>query len=249
MKLATMKNGSRDGKLVVVSRDLTRFTDASFLAPSLQAALDDWQRISPHLATLAESLETGAVPSARFHEHEALAPLPRVYQHSGGADVFTAARDPIALPGGGPGVGVEAAIAAITGDLTSGVGPEEAREAVALLVLAATPAGDAGAVSAFSPVAVTPDELDAGWGGVVDLPLQVGVNNKPAGSSGKGSADFGQLVAAAAGRRRLGAGAVIVAAGVKTPFLSAGDTIRIEMKDRQGHSVFGAIEQTVQSGA
>ncbi|MGT2468727.1 hypothetical protein ACVOMV_34325 [Mesorhizobium atlanticum] len=71
MKLATLKNGTRDGKLVVVSRDLTRFTDASFLVPTLQAALDDWRRIAPHLATLAESLETNAVPSERFHEHNA----------------------------------------------------------------------------------------------------------------------------------------------------------------------------------
>ena len=87
MKLATLKNGTRDGKLVVVSRDLTRFTDASFLVPTLQAALDDWRRLSPHLATLAESLETNAVPSARFHEHDA---------HSGAGDLagFDQLRDP-----------------------------------------------------------------------------------------------------------------------------------------------------------
>ncbi len=80
MKLATLKNGTRDGQLVVVSRDLTRFTDASFLAATLQAALDDWRRIAPHLAAMAESLETGSVPSQRFHEHDAHSPLPRAYQ-------------------------------------------------------------------------------------------------------------------------------------------------------------------------
>ena len=85
MKLATLKNGTRDGKLVVVSRDLTRFTDASFLMPTLQAALDDWRRISPHLATIAESLENNAVPSARFHEHDAHSPLPRAYQWADGS--------------------------------------------------------------------------------------------------------------------------------------------------------------------
>ena len=69
MKLATLKNCTRDGSLAVVSRDLTRFADASFLAPTLQAALDDWARIAPHLAALAESLELGSVPSERFHEH------------------------------------------------------------------------------------------------------------------------------------------------------------------------------------
>ena len=84
MKLATLKNGTRDGRLVVVSRDLTRYTDASFLAPTLQAALDDWQRLAPHLAALAESLDHGAVPSARFHENDAHSPLPRAYQWADG---------------------------------------------------------------------------------------------------------------------------------------------------------------------
>ncbi len=79
MKLATLRNGTRDGKLVLVSRDLTRFTDASFLAPNLQAALDDWDRVSPHLSVLAQSLESGSVPSERFHEHDAMAPLPRAH--------------------------------------------------------------------------------------------------------------------------------------------------------------------------
>src|SRR5918999_4471123 len=85
MKLATLKDGTRDGKLVVVSRDLTRFTDASFLVRTLQAALDDWSRIAPHLATIAESLENNAVPSARFHEHDAHSPLPRAYQWADGS--------------------------------------------------------------------------------------------------------------------------------------------------------------------
>jgi fumarylacetoacetate (FAA) hydrolase len=85
MKLATLKNGTRDGRLVVVSRDLTRYTDASFLVATMQAALDDWRRISPHLASLAESLEVGSVPSERFHEHEAMSPLPRAYQWADGS--------------------------------------------------------------------------------------------------------------------------------------------------------------------
>ena len=85
MKLATLKDGTRDGKLVVVSRDLTQYTDASFLARTLQAALDDWRRIAPHLATIAESLENNAMPSVRFHEHDALSPLPRAYQWADGS--------------------------------------------------------------------------------------------------------------------------------------------------------------------
>lgn len=80
MKLATLRDGSRDGKLVVVSRDLTRYTDASFLAPTLQAALDGWAKYARHLENLVESLELDAVPNERFHEHDALSPLPRAYQ-------------------------------------------------------------------------------------------------------------------------------------------------------------------------
>lgn len=85
MKLATLKDGTRDGKLAVVSRDLTRCTDASFLARTMQAALDDWQRLAPHLATLSESLDHGSVPSQRFHEHDAHSPLPRAYQWADGS--------------------------------------------------------------------------------------------------------------------------------------------------------------------
>ncbi len=80
MKLATIADGSRDGRLAVVSRDLAYATDASSIAPTLQAALDDWTRLAPKLTELAESLERGAVPRERFHERDALSPLPRAYQ-------------------------------------------------------------------------------------------------------------------------------------------------------------------------
>ncbi|MBN9137667.1 MAG: 2-keto-4-pentenoate hydratase, partial [Phyllobacterium sp.] len=60
MKLASLNNGTRDGRLVIVSRDLTSFTDASFLTATLQSALDNWARIAPHLEALAESLDHGA---------------------------------------------------------------------------------------------------------------------------------------------------------------------------------------------
>ena len=79
MKLASLKHG-RDGRLVVVSQDLNWFTDAFLIAPTLQAALDDWQRCGPRLLALAESLEHEAVPRGRFHERDAASPLPRAYQ-------------------------------------------------------------------------------------------------------------------------------------------------------------------------
>ena len=80
MKLASLRNGARDGMLVVVSRDLTRYVSAEPIVPTLQAALDNWARAAPKLHALARDLEIGAAPSFRFREHEALSPLPRAYQ-------------------------------------------------------------------------------------------------------------------------------------------------------------------------
>ena len=79
MKLASLMHG-RDGRLVVVSGDLTRATDAFPVVATLQGALDDWSRCAPRLSDLAESLEHGSVPSFRFHEHDCASPLPRAYQ-------------------------------------------------------------------------------------------------------------------------------------------------------------------------
>ena len=84
MKLASLKSG-RDGKLVVVSNDLTRYTDAGRIAPTLQAALDDWEAARFGLKELAQGLETGSVPVERFHERECASPLPRAYQWADGS--------------------------------------------------------------------------------------------------------------------------------------------------------------------
>ena len=333
MKLASLKNGTRDGKLVVVSRDLTYYTDASVIAPTLQAALDDWDRISPHLAALAESLDHGAVPAFRFHEHDALSPLPRAYQwadgsayvnhvelvrkargaevpesiltdpliYQGGSDSFLAPRDPIMAADEAWGIDMEGEVAVITGDVPMGAGIDEARKAIRLVMLVndvslrgLMPSELAKGFgffqskpsSAFSPVAVTPDELGNAWdGGKLHLPLMVDVNSEPFGRANAGidmTFDFPQLIAHAAKTRPLGAGTIIGSGTVsnkqdggpgkpvgqggvgysciaeirmietletgrpKTPFLHFGDTVRIEMKDRAGHSIFGAIEQTVE---
>jgi fumarylacetoacetate (FAA) hydrolase len=84
MKLASLKGG-RDGRLVVVSSDLAWFAPADAIAPTLQAALDDWARCEPHLRALADTLEHGGIPRERFHEHEAASPLPRAYQWADGS--------------------------------------------------------------------------------------------------------------------------------------------------------------------
>ncbi|MET0575807.1 MAG: fumarylacetoacetate hydrolase family protein [Mesorhizobium sp.] len=333
MKLATLKNGTRDGKLVVVSRDLTRYADASFLVPTLQAALDDWQRISSHLAALAESLEHGSVPSARFHEHDAHSPLPRAYQwadgsayvnhvelvrkargaempesfwtdplmYQGGSDSFLGPRDPIVMADEAWGIDMEGEVAVVTGDVPAGATSDEARAAIRLVMLVndVTLRGltapelakgfgffQSKPSSAFSPVAVTPDELGEAWdGGKLHLPLCVDLNGQPFGRANAGidmTFDFPALIAHAARTRPLCAGAIIGSGTVsnkleggpgkpvpaggsgysciaelrtietieqgspKTPFMRFGDTVRIEMKDKAGHSVFGAIEQTVE---
>ncbi|HEX7943036.1 MAG TPA: fumarylacetoacetate hydrolase family protein, partial [Phenylobacterium sp.] len=84
MKLASLKGG-RDGRLVVVSNDLAWYTPADRIAFTLQDALDDWDVCEPELRGLAESLEHGSVPKARFHEHDAASPLPRAYQWADGS--------------------------------------------------------------------------------------------------------------------------------------------------------------------
>jgi len=84
MKLASLKHG-RDGRLVVVSNDLAWYAEAGHIAPTLQAALDDWARVEPDLRNLATDLEHAAIPRERFHEHAAAAPLPRAYQWADGS--------------------------------------------------------------------------------------------------------------------------------------------------------------------
>ena len=77
MKLASLNDGTRDGKLVVVSKDLTRYCPADNIAPTLQAALDDWANCAPKLQNLYTDVEHRTVPCERFHEREAHSPLPR----------------------------------------------------------------------------------------------------------------------------------------------------------------------------
>ncbi|TFI57798.1 FAA hydrolase family protein [Sphingomonas parva] len=84
MKLGTL-NGGRDGRLVVVSEDLAWCADAGHIAPTLQAALDDWAEARPALELLATDLAHEVIPMMRFHERNALAPLPRAYQWADGS--------------------------------------------------------------------------------------------------------------------------------------------------------------------
>ncbi|MET4683767.1 fumarylacetoacetate hydrolase family protein [Brevundimonas faecalis] len=333
MKLASLKHG-RDGRLVVVSNDLNWFTDAFLIAPTLQAALDDWERCEPLLRALAESLEHEAVPRGRFHERDAAAPLPRAYQwadgsayvnhvelvrkarnaempatfwtdplmYQGGSDHFMGPRDAIPLKDEAWGCDLEAEIVVVTGDVPLGATREEALASIRLVglvndislrnLIPGELAKGFGFVqskpaSALSPVFVTPDALGDRWkDGKLSGALSVQLNGKDFGRADAGvdmTFDFGVLIAHLAKTRSLIAGTIIgsgtvsnkdadggpgkpVADGglgysciaevrtvetiltgeAKTPLLKHGDTVRIEMLDDKHHTLFGAIEQTVQ---
>lgn len=332
MKLSSLSQ-DRDGRLVIVSRDLTRATDAFFIVPTLQQALDAWDRVAPRLQDLAEQLEHGSVPAFRFHESDCAAPLPRAFQwldgsayvnhvelvrkargaempasfwtdplmYQGGSDSFLGPRDPIPALDEAHGIDFEAEIAVITGNVPMGASREEAAAAIRLVVLVndvslrnlipAELAKGFGFLqskpsSSLAPVAVTPDELGDAWdGGRLHLPLCSTLNGHLFGKPNAGvdmTFDFPALIVHAAKTRPLGAGTIvgsgtvsnrgadggpgkpIVEGGLgysciaeqrtvetilhgeaKTPFMRFGDTIRIEMKDKAGHSIFGAIEQEV----
>jgi fumarylacetoacetate (FAA) hydrolase len=332
MKLASLKAG-RDGRLVVVSDDLHHFTDAGLIAPTLQAALDDWDRCEPLLRGLAESLEHGSVPQERFHEHDAAAPLPRAYQwadgsayvnhvalvrkargaempesfwtdplmYQGGSDGFLGPREAIPLADEAWGCDFEGEVCVVTGDVPQGAGRDAALAAVRLVGLVndvslrnlipgelAKGFGffQSKPASALSPVLATPDALGDRWrDGKLNGALQVALNGALFGRADAGvdmTFDFGALIAHAAKTRNLGAGTIIGSGTVSnrdadggpgrpvadgglgysclaevrtvetlrdgkpsTPFLKAGDVVRIEMLDDRGRSIFGAIEQTV----
>ncbi len=334
MKLASLKH-ARDGRLVVVSKDLTKYADATAIAPTLQAALDNWAQVSAKLEALAHDVELGAVPTERFHEHDCASPLPRAFQwadgsayinhvelvrkargaevpesfysdplmYQGGSDSFLGPREDIPLGDPAWGLDFEAEVCVVTGDVAMGATPQEALKAVQLVMIC-NDVSLRGLIpgelakgfgffqskpsSAFSPVAVTPDELGEAWsGGKLHLPMLSTYNDKPFGKPECDvdmTFDFGTLVAHAAKTRPLGAGTIIgsgtisnrdpdggagkpVADGglgysciaeirmietirdgkAATRFMNAGDKIRIEVKDKAGHSVFGAIEQEVVS--
>ncbi|KAA0181615.1 Fumarylacetoacetate hydrolase [Cupriavidus sp. H18C1] len=327
MKLATLKDGSRDGQLVVVSRDLKTAHYATDIAGKLQTALDDWHFLAPQLQDLYDALNAGRArhPFA-FDPRQCMAPLPRAYQWADGSayvnhvELVRRARgaemppefwtDPLMYQGGsddllGPcddivcaseawGIDFEAEVAVITGDVRMGATPEQAAEGIRLLVLAndvslrnLIPAELAKGfgffqskpATAFSPVAVTPDELGEAWRErKVHLPLTVWWNSKKVGSPDCGTDmvfDFGQLIAHICKTRNVRAGSIVGSGTISnvdrskgycciaekrtletiesgapvTPFMQYGDAVKIEMFDAQGRSIFGAIDQVVAAPA
>jgi fumarylacetoacetate (FAA) hydrolase len=334
MKLATLKQGGRDGTLVVVSRDLTLCQPVPGIAATLQAALDDWARCAPQLAEVYAALNEGAARHALpFDPARCHSPLPRAYQwadgsayvnhvelvrrargatlppelwtdplmYQGGSDSFVGPRDPILAVSEDWGIDFEAEVAVITGDLPIGAPPQRCAQEIRLLMLVndvslrnLIPAELAKGfgffqskpASAFSPVAVTPDELGEDWrDGKVHRPLTVHLNGRLFGQPDAGIDmvfNFPQLIAHITKTREIEAGSIVGSGTVSnkqgglygssvehggvgycclaelrmyetiesgkpaTPFMRFGDTVRIEMFDRHGASIFGAIEQRVE---
>ncbi len=331
MKLATYKDGSRDGQLVVVSRDLTVAHYATGIATRMQQLLDDWNFMSPQLEDLYHTLNSGKARHAfPFNPKQCMAPLPRAYQWADGSAYLNhvalvlAARkvevpanfdqDPLIYQGGsddflGPcdallcrdadyGIDFEAELAVITADVPMAATPEEALEGIRLVMIAndvslrnlvhAELAKGFGffqskPATAFSPVAVTLNELGDAWDqGRLHLTMQSTWNGRKVGMCEAGpemTFHFGQLIAHMCKTRNVRAGTIVGSGTVSnqgveingqkdwpkgysciaekraietildgqpsTGYMQFGDTIRIEMKGKNGESLFGAIEQQV----
>lgn len=333
MKFATYRNGTRDGQLMVVSRDLRQAVAVPALAATLQEALDNWDTLAPQLEQTYQALNQGELAAAEaFDESRCESPLPRAYQwadgsayvnhvelvrkarnaempesfwtdplmYQGGSDDFLGPKEDIAMADPAWGIDFEGEVAVITSDVPMGVSVADAGQHIRLLMLVNDVSlrglipGELGKgfgffqskpSSAFSPVAVTPDELGEQWHDYkVHLPLLSYYNDKPFGKPNAGqdmTFNFAQLIAHAAKTRRLGAGAIIGSGTVSnkqgteygsaideggvgysciaevrmietirdgqpsTGFMQFGDTIKIEMLDTTGASIFGSIEQQV----
>ena len=258
MKLASLKQG-RDGSLVVVSRDLTRFKVVADIAPTLQYALDNWEQCEPQLNAEYEKINASADNTQVFDVDLFHSPLPRAYQwadgsayinhvelvrkarnaevpesfyhdplmYQGASDCFIAPTDNVVADPAW-GIDFEAEVAVITGDLPQGATVEQAGQAIRLVMLVndvsmrgLIPAElgkgfgflQSKPASAFSPVAVTPDELGDKWQDhKVHLPLLVDLNQKPFGRPNAGvdmTFNFAQLVAHVAKTRTVCAGTIV----------------------------------------
>jgi fumarylacetoacetate (FAA) hydrolase len=323
VKLASLKQ-SRDGILVVVSRDLSRWVAVPHIAHTLQTALDNWADAAPWLMRVYDLLNEGPAAGEKpFDPRECAAPLPRAYQwadgsayvthvelvrrargadmppsfwtdplmYQGGSDSFLGPCDSVPVADDSWGIDFEGEVAVITDDVRMGTDAAHTEKHIKLLMLVndvslrnLIPAELAKGfgffqskpASSFSPVAVTPDELDQAWsGGKVHLPLRVLLNGERFGEPNAGedmTFSFPQLIAHAARTRSLCAGSIIGSGTVsnkdgargsaciaerrsletiekgspKTPFLKFGDCVKMEMLDLDGRSIFGAIDQEVQ---
>ncbi len=261
MKLATYKDGSRDGQLVVVSRDLATAHYATGIAAKLQQVLDDWNFMSPQLQDLYDTLNQGKARHAfPFDPKMCMAPLPRAYQwadgsayinhvelvrmarnaevpanyyteplmYQGGSDDFIGPCDNVVCADEAYGIDFEAELAVITGDIPMRSTPERALDGIRLIMLAndvslrnlipdelAKSFGffQSKPATAFSPVAVTLDELGDAWNkGRASLTVQSTWNGRKVGMCDAGTEmtfHFGQLIAHICKTRNVRAGSIV----------------------------------------
>ncbi len=324
MKLATLKDGTRDGQLAVVSRDLKTAHLADGIAPTLQRALEDWSNTAPRLNALSDALNAGDADGAFDIDLNALAaPLPRAYEfvdgsaylphvervrrargvevpesfyvdplmYQGTSAGFYGPRDAVRVVDEAQGIDLEAEIVVITDDVPMAVTPEQAAGHIQLVglindvslrnLIPGELAKGFGFLqskprSALSPVFVSLDELGDAWNdNKLHLPLLTHINGAWFGAPEAGvdmQFNFAQLIAHAAKTRPLSAGTIVGSGTIanedtskgascfaekrtvetletgaaKTPFMSFGDVVRIEMLNRDGDSIFGAIEQRIE---
>ena len=333
MKIGSLKQGDRDGTLIVVSLDLSKAVRVSDIATTLLAALEDWSNTAPRLNNVYELLNaTSKAQTINGEDVFALdanvlaAPLPRTWEfvdgsaylphvervrRARGAQVpesfytdplmyqatsagFLGPRDPVLVNSEEYGIDLEAEVVVITDDVPMAVTPDQAAQHIQLIglvndvslrnLIPGELAKGFGFLqskprSALSPVFVTPDELGPAWqDNKVHLPMRTWINGHWFGAADCGvdmQFDFAQLVAHAAKTRPLSAGTIVGSGTIAnedtgkgasclaeqrtvetlrdgkpaTPFLKFGDNLRIEMLDTAGHSIFGAIEQTVRQAA
>lgn len=324
MKLATLRDETRDGKLILVRRDGQVYAHASDIAPSMQAALDNWDDVEPRLKQRAAALEEGRVETHNLDTAKLHSPLPRAYEwidgsayinhivlvrkargaeppetletdpliYQGGSGTFLGPREDIPLADPEWGLDFEAEMAVVLGDTPQGVSADEALDYVRLILVVnditlrnliptelAKSFGffQSKPSSAFSPFAVTPDELGDAWkDGRVHLPLKSHYNGELFGDPDAGPEmhfSFRDLIAHIAKTRPFTAGTILGSGTVsnedrsrgssclaekrmlekidtgefKTPFMKVGDTVTIEMHDAKGDNIFGSIEQKVVS--
>jgi len=322
MKFGTRENGTRDGELMVVSRDLQRCLPAGPDVNTLQDALDQWAEALPHLQKLAEMLESDAELGSKSTDQTWRSPLPRAYEwidasayinhvvlvrkargveppetlrtdpliYQGGSGIFLGPRDDIPLADPAWGCDFESEVAVILGDTPQGVSKDKASAYVRLVMLVndvslrnlipnelAKGFGffQSKPASAFSPFAVTPDELGTAWQeGRIHRPLKTWFNDELFGDPDAGPEmhfSFYDLIAHLTKTRAYTAGTILGSGTVsnedrrrgssclaekrmieqidngtaKTAFLQHGDRVAIEMFDESGKSIFGRIEQKV----
>ncbi|MDR7333156.1 fumarylacetoacetate hydrolase [Roseateles asaccharophilus] len=250
MKLASYADGSRDGHLVVVSRDLTQAHYASGIATRLQQVLDDWGFIAPQLQDLAVQLNHGKLRHAfPFEPEKCMAPLPRPHGWAVvGADGSVRREAGQLLGAGMPlraAAACEPALMAIAGDLHAASDTAAALDALRLLGLAVDWRLDSELLATHAaPLLVTPDELGEAWTGVRLQARLVALHNgsklEPRDVVAAPADALVRLTRLRAQRTGQLAG---VALGALDVALAPGDSLRLDLKSTDGQtSLFGAID-------